>query len=101
MANADRVSKIAVTFHVPEGGSPAASALFLERTVEEIFEGAANHVALGDGLSGELMFAFQRPLVNSSELMEDFFKKLQRLFKLTKSHSPHFTQLPELTGGRN
>jgi len=90
-----------VNFHVPEGSSPSASALFLERTVEEIFESAANHVRLGDGLSSEIMFSFQRPLVNSPDLLEEFFAKLKRLFTLTKSHSPHFTQLPELPGGRN
>lgn len=101
MAKAERVSKIAVTFHVPDGSSPAASALFLDTTAEEIFEGAANHVQIGNSLSGEIMYSFQKPLVNSPELMEEFFQKLKRLFVLTKSHRPHFTQLPDLAGGRN
>lgn len=101
MAKAERVSRIAVTFHVPEGSSPAGSVLFLQNTVDEIFEAAASHVQIGDQLSGEIMFAFQKPLVSSPELMEKFFKNFQKLFKLTKSHSPHFTQLPEIAGGRN
>lgn len=101
MAKAERVSRIAVTFHVPTGSSPAASALFLQNTVDEIFDSSASHVKFGDQLSGELMFAFQKPLVNSPELLEEFFKSLDRLFTLTKSHNPHFTQLPDLTGGRN
>lgn len=101
MAKAERVNRIAVTFHVPEGSSPAASALFLQNVVDDLFESAASHVQIGDQLSGELMFSFQKPLVSSSEEMETFFKKLQRLFTITRSHRPHFTQLPELTGGRN
>ncbi len=101
MAKAERISRIAVTFHVPEGSSPAATALFLEKIVEEIFEGSASHVQIGDQLSSEMMFAFQKPLQNSSDLMEDFFKSLQRLFTRTRGYRPHFTQLPELTGGRN
>ncbi len=102
MAKAERVSRIAVTFHVPEGSSPAASALFLQHVVDDLFESAANHVQIGDQqLSSELMFAFQKPLVSSPDEMEKFFKKLQRLFTITRSHRPHFTQLPELTGGRN
>jgi len=101
MAKAERASRIAVTFHAPDGSSPAASALFLDTTIEEIFSGSASHVQIGENLSGEIMYSFQKPLVSSPELMEEFFRKLKRLFVLTKSHRPHFTQLPELPGGRN
>jgi len=101
MAKAERASRIAITFHVPEGSSPAASALFLETTIEQIFESAASPVPIGDNSSSEVMFAFQKPLVSTPELMEEFFRKLKRLFVLTKSHRPHFTQLPDLAGGRN
>lgn len=101
MAKAERTNRIAVTFHVPDGSSPAASALFLQTTVNGIFESAANHVPLGDTHSSEIMFSFHRPLVNSNDLLEEFFKNLRELFRVTVSYSPHFTQLPELPGGRN
>lgn len=101
MAKAERISRIAVTFHVPEGSSHAASMLFLQETVDGIFESAANRVQIGDQLSSEIMFSFQKPLVNSPELLEKFFSNLKRLFNRTEAYRPHFTQLPELPGGRN
>lgn len=101
MAKVEQPATIAVNFHVPEGSSPAAASLFIQRTVDEIFEGSASHVHIGHQLSSEIMFSFQKPLVNSPELLEAFFKSLQRLFLRTKSYSPHFTQLPEISGNRN
>lgn len=100
MAKAERTSRIAVTFHVPEGSSPATASHFLQKTSESIFGPSVSHVQLGDHGSGELMFAFQTPLVYSPELYAQFFKDLSRLFKLTRGYRPHFTQLPEFVGSR-
>lgn len=101
MAKAELINRLAVTFHVPEGDSPEGAMLLIQKAVDEIFEGSASYVPTGENLSDEIMFSIQKPLVNSPEFMEEFFKKLNRLFDISYSYLPHFTQLPEMHGGRN
>lgn len=101
MVKPELISRLAVTFHVPENESPEAAMLFIQKAVNEIFDSSANHVPTGEQLAEEIMFSIQKPLVNSPEFMEEFFKKLSRLFDLTYNYLPHFTQLPETHGGSN
>lgn len=101
MVKSELINKLAVTFHVPDNESPEAAMLFIQKGINEIFDSSAIYVPTSEQLSEEIMFSIQKPLVNSPEFMEEFFKKLSRLFDLTYNYLPHFTQLPETHGGSN
>lgn len=101
MAKLSRISRLAVTFHVPPSSSPESAVIALEKTVNELFDSSGSRIRLSDQVTEEIMYSIQLPLSSSPELLEDFFKKLKRLLARTAVYSPHFTQLPDLLGNRN
>lgn len=100
MAKLSRISRLAVTFHVPPNSSPEASAIFLEKSVNELFDSSGIRIRLSNQITEEIMYSIQLPLSSSTELLEEFFRNLKRLLSRTSVYNPHFTQLPDLLGSR-
>lgn len=86
---------IVIAFHIPVNIAPVKALDFLDHLFKQTFEDQASRIDLGNEITNEVMYAVHKPLIATSPMLEEFFKKLETIFVSSIEYIPHFTQPPK------
>lgn len=83
-----------IAFHISEDVKASGESARILSAVSDIFgEQAEKSHELATMDSREIVAKIRRPVMNSKEDEREFFDKLLTLFRITSTHSPHFTHV--------